>query len=160
MELEDQRRLEEHFRSLANADLRRITTLERPQHRDEAFRVAMDELARRRLAVLRPAEYWRQFQQEWLEQVGFCYQCWATTTDENLGAVAPRRLIGTRLVDEEDPCPICKSVIATKSFCIVVPIVRQAKYRVLFDRKFLPDPPKGRRLKDGIQIGQEPDLPQ
>ena len=150
MEPEEQRRLEAHFQGLSDGELRRITTLEREQYRDDAFGIAMDELARRHLPVLRPEEYWARFREEWLAQVGFCYQCWATTTDESLGARLSQKLIGTRVVAQvgQDPCPFCQSVVATKCFCIVIPIVRQARYRVLFDRSLFANPPKGRRLRE------------
>ena len=155
LESDEQRRLEAHFGGLADADLRRITTLERSQYREEAFQMALDELARRRLPLLLPEDYWRQFQEEWLAQVGFCYKCWTTTTDESLGAVFPGwRLIGVRLVDEADPCPACNSVVLTKSFCIAVPIVSMGRYRVLLDRRLFADPPKGRRLRDDATVAK------
>jgi hypothetical protein len=154
MEPEEQRRLEAHFQSLSDAELRRITTLDRDQYRGEAFGIAMGELGRRKLPVLQPEEYWARFREEWLAEIGFCYQCWATTTSESLGGGIAQRLIGTRLVEEGEPCPICHSVLATKCFCIVVPIVRQCQYRVLFDRRLYGDPPKGRRLREGVQASQ------
>ena len=148
MEFEEQRRLEEHFRGLAEADLRRLTTLDRSQYRDEAFRMAMEELGRRRLPALLPEEYWSQFPEEWMAQVGFCHTCWTTTTDESPGPVGFFR-IGTRLMGYEDPCSVCQSVVRTKWFCfLVVPLVRLAKYRVL------PDPIKGRRLRDNVEASQ------
>jgi hypothetical protein len=150
VEPDEQRRLEARFRSLEDAELRRITALEREQYRDDAFALATDEMARRRLPVLSPEEYWAQFREEWLAQVGFCFPCWATTTDELLVGAPPRgRLIGTRLVEGGDPCPVCRSVVATECFCVVVPIVRFGRYRVIFDRGFAPDPPRGRKLRDG-----------
>jgi hypothetical protein len=149
VEPEDQRRLETHFQRLTDAELRRITALEREQYRDDAFALAIAESARRHLPLLKPEEYWAGFRQEWLEQVSFCYQCWVTTTDEPLGGGISRGLVGTRVEEQGDPCPICHSVLASKAFCIVFPIMRQAQYRVLFDRRLAPDPPRGRRLREG-----------
>jgi hypothetical protein len=160
MEPEEQRRLEAHFQGPSDAELRRITTLERDQYRDDASRIAMGELARRNLPVLQPEEYWARFREEWLAEMGFCYQCWATTTSEPLGGGIRQRLIGpligTRLKEEGEPCPICHSVLVTKCFCIVVPIVRRGQYRVLFDRRLYGDPPKGPRLREGVQASQAP----
>jgi len=154
MDAEGQQRLEEHFRNVPDAELRRITTIERHQYREEAFQLALDELARRGLPLLQPDEYWSAYRDEWLAQVGFCHQCWAMTTDDSVGAILPRRLVGMRLLEEGTPCLICQSVVATKWFCVVVPVVRQAKYRVLFDRSVFPDPPKGRRLREGADSAE------
>jgi len=155
MEVDDQQRLQAHFASLADGDLRWITSLERTQYRDEAFQMALDELARRRLPVLLPEEYWRQFPEEWLAHVGFCYQCWTMTTDEPLGAVSPGwKLFGVGLANETAPCPACGSVTLTKTLFVVVPIARLGRYRVLLDRRLYGDPPKGRRLRDDAAIAE------
>ncbi len=121
MEPEGLMRLESQFRSFADGDLRRITAAERDQFREEALRLAEGELARRGLPLLRP------------EEPG------ATTN----------RLVGFRLQIEGEPCRICGSVLAANSFCVLIPIVRYARYRALLDRRMYGDPPRTRRMKDG-----------
>lgn len=141
-------RLEAHFRRLGDGDLRRITTAERDQFRDEAFGLAAGELARRGLPLLRPEEYWNQYRDEWLAQIGYCYDCWAMTTSEPLAGATINRLIGMRLQLEGEPCLICGSVLAANCFCILIPILRYEKYRALVDRRLYGDPPKTRRVRE------------
>jgi hypothetical protein len=150
MEPDAQRRLETHLSSLSDAELRRIATLEREQYRDDAFEIVLGELARRRLPKLQPEEYWAQFRNEWLAQVGFCYQCWAATTSDPLPGGTTSRLVGMRLVEEGEPCPTCGSTLATNCFCIIFPIVRTAQFRILADPRPFADPPKTRRIKGPV----------
>src|SRR5437867_3750167 len=145
MEFEERRHLEEHFRSLDDADLRQLAALERSQYRPEALEIAMGELARRRLHALSPQEWWQQFPDEWIARLGFCYQCWATTMDESPGSILTVYLIGTRLLGKDDPCPTCKSFVRTKCFCIVLPLIALGRYRVV------PGEFQGRRLKDDVK---------
>lgn len=149
MEPEVLMRLESQFRSFGDAELRRITVAERDQFREEALGLAEGELVRRGLPLLRPEEYWTQHREEWLAQVGYCYDCWAMTTSEPLPGATINRLIGFRLQIEGEPCRICGSVLAANCFCVLVPVVRYAKYRALLDRRMYGDPPRTRRMKDG-----------
>jgi hypothetical protein len=147
-------RLEVQFRGLGDAELRRITTLERDQFRDEALRLAESELARRGLPLLPPEEYWSQYRDEWLAQIGYCYDCWAMTTSEPLPGATINRLFGMRLQLEGEPCLICGSVLAANCFCILIPILRYAKYRALVDRRLYGDPPKTRRVREASNAVQ------
>src|SRR6266851_9525778 len=105
MDFEERRYLEEHFRSLDDAALRHLAALERSQYRAEALEMPLGELAKRRLPALSPREYWQQFPDDWIARVRFCYECWATTTDQSPGATLTVYLIGTRLLGKDDPCP-------------------------------------------------------
>jgi hypothetical protein len=149
MDPESQLKLQAHFANLSDVDLQRTTCVERSQLRPEALQLALEELSRRRVPVLTPAEYWRQSPEEWLAYVGFCHPCWAATTDEMLGpASSGWRLVGVGLTSFGDPCKVCGSVTATKAFFVVVPVAQLGRYRVLLDQRRYGDPPKGRRLRD------------
>lgn len=119
------------MRELDNSALRILVAVEQSQYQPEAVGIARDELARRRIPVLSPIEYWQQFPGEWLAGVGFCYRCWADTTDESPGDTLTVNLIGSRLVGRHDRCTVCDSVVQTMWFCIVVPIVPLDRYRVI-----------------------------
>jgi hypothetical protein len=151
MEADEQRRLQAHFGGLSDGDLQRLTAVERLQYRTEVLQMALDELARRRVPVLKPEELWRQSPEDWLAHVGLCYECWARTTEETLGAIRPGsgwRPFGVGLSNVTDPCRTCGSVTATKAFFVLVPVRSFGRYRVLFDDRPYGDPPRGRRLKD------------
>ena len=142
MESEGYGRLDERMRSLDDSDLRLLLVAKAQDYRPEALEIARAELARRRLPMLSPKEYWHQFPDEWLKGLGFCYRCWAETTDESPEGSFTVDLIGTRLIGADSECPTCHSAITTSWFCVVVPVRRLGRYRVL------PGGPKGRRLKE------------
>ena len=68
--------VEKRMQELDDGTLRRLVTVELSQYEPEAVDVARDEL-RRWISILSPEEYWKQFRDEWLAGVGFCYRCWA-----------------------------------------------------------------------------------
>ncbi len=64
---------------------------------------------------------------------GFCDNCRAQTTAETAGNLSQFNGIGTTFGPfSKDKCPECGSVIKTKWFTFVVPLVPLEKYRVLF----------------------------
>ena len=138
----DRLEIQKQMRDLEDSSLRRLVFLKQTDYLPEAVEIARDELARRGMSVLTPEEYWLQYQDEWLETVGFCYRCWAETTDESVGHTMTVNFIGQRLLGEENPCELCGSVVQTKWFCIVLPLVPIGKYRVI-------------RIKHGPYIGRK-----
>jgi hypothetical protein len=128
---EEWREHEERMRALDDGALRCLVVLEETAYRPEVVGIARDELARRRIPVLSQEEYWKQYPEEWIAAVGFCYRCWAQTTDESSGLTVTVHFIGTRLLGNDERCAICSSVVQTKWFCVVVPIVRLGRYRVI-----------------------------
>jgi hypothetical protein len=90
---EERRAVERHMPELDNRALRILVAVEQSQYQPEEVGIARDELARRRIPVLSPIEYWQQFPGEWLAGVGFCYRCWADTTDESPGDTLTVNLI-------------------------------------------------------------------
>lgn len=151
MDFEERRRIEERFRSLDDGALRHLVALEQNEYRPEAFEIAAGELTRRHLPKLSPEEYWQQSPEEWLAHAGFCYSCWAATTAEGPGGTITVDFIGTRLLGSEDPCPTCKSAVATKWFCLIVPLIRLESYRLLPDRS------RGRRLRSADDTATGPE---
>ena len=146
---EERRGFEQQMRGLDDTALRRLVVLEESAYRPEVVDIARDELARRKLPLLSLEEYWRQFPEEWMTALGFCYPCWIHTIDEPPSAIAFRGLIGTLLLGRDNPCSTCGSVVSTKWFCVVVPIIRMSRYRVIYAKRRLLTPPEyiGRRLK-------------
>ena len=142
---EEYREFEKRTRALDDAGLRRLTVLESSQYRPEVVTIARDELARRRLSVLSPEDYWKQFPAEWMAALGFCYRCWSETTDESPGLMVTFDLVGTRLLGRDEGCVECGSVVQSKWFCVIVPIVRLGRYRVIrLERRGY----VGRKVKD------------
>jgi len=132
----DQRREhEERMRTMEDASLRCLLVLQQSDYLPEVASIARDELARRRIPMLSREEYWQQYPEEWLAAVGFCYRCWAQTTDESPGLSFTVDLIGTRLLGSDEPCSTCGSVVQTKWFCVIVPITRLGRYRVIRRRR-------------------------
>lgn len=119
---EARRAIELHTRGLDDAALRRLVTLEASQYEPGALAIARDELRRRGIRELSPEAYWKEFPDEWLAGVGFCYRCWGDTTDESPGPTFTV-FVGVRLFGSGDPCTVCGSVVRRMWFCIVVPIV-------------------------------------
>ena len=123
--------VERHMRELDDAALRRLVVLEASNYQPAALDIARDELKRRHIPFLKPEEYWKQFPEEWLAGVVFCYRCWSETTDESPGHVVTLNLIGTRLLGCDDQCAVCGSVVQRMWFCIVLPILPLSRYRVI-----------------------------
>jgi len=80
----------------------------------------------------------------------FCEKCLSETTDESPGSTFTMNwLFGTKLSGESHPCSNCGSIIQTKWFIFIIPILKLGKYRVIylesgfFESRFI-----GRRLKD------------
>jgi hypothetical protein len=120
--------------TLDDPALRRLVILEQSQYRPEVVEIARTELARRRLSVLSPEEYWQRFRDEWLTHIRFCYQCWMETTEESPSPFSNRFEIGPRLRGSRAPCTTCGSIVQTMSFCLFVfPLVRLGQYRVIRD---------------------------
>lgn len=108
--------------------------------------LAREEMLRRRLSIPSHFEYARDFPEEWAAAVGLCYRCWEQTTDESPGdMVTINVLFGTRFLNAGDPCPYCGSLVQTKWFCILFPIVLLGRYRV---RNLGNDQYVGRKLKE------------
>ena len=128
---DERREHEERMRAMDDAALRCLVVLQGSDYRPEVVSIARDELARRRIPVLSPEDYWKQYPQEWVAAVGFCYRCWTQTTDESPGHTATVNFIGTRLLGSDEQCPACGSVVQTKWFCVIVPIVPLGRYRVI-----------------------------
>jgi hypothetical protein len=110
----------------------------------EVVSSARAELGRRHLPVPTPEEYWRDLPQEWLAVVGFCYPCWAQTSDESPGSTSTQRRFGIALSGEVDPCAMCGSVIETKALWLGVPLVPLSQFRVI---RAAGGKYRGRRLK-------------
>ncbi len=67
-------------------------------------------------------------------QQGFCEVCLAQTTDESPGNLRQINGIGTSWgfdLGGKDKCPTCGSVVKTKWFCFIFPLVPTDKFRVL-----------------------------
>ncbi len=105
---------------------------------------AREELARRQRPAPSAEEYWREFRDEWLRTIGFCYDCWSQTTDESPGNTRTVNLIGTAITGEVDPCGVCRSTVKTKAFWIVFPLIPLGRYRVI---RFAGNRYAGRKLK-------------
>jgi hypothetical protein len=144
MNQEQQQRIEQRLRSLEDGELRAIVVLLVADHTPEFVALARAELARRNLAVPTPEAYWTELPHEWLAGVGFCYRCWSDTTDESPGNTATVNLIGTALTGEEERCEVCGSVIKTKHFWLILPLIPLGRFRVIRcgDGRYL-----GRRLR-------------
>jgi hypothetical protein len=122
---------EERMQSMDDAALRCLVVLGESEYVPEVLAIARDELARRRIPVLSVEDYWKQYPDEWLAAVGFCYDCWTQTTDESPGHVVTLNLIGTRLVGNTEPCAKCGSAVEAKWFCVVLPVIPLGRYRVI-----------------------------
>lgn len=114
-----------------DAELRRIAVLPQVELEPDAVSSARAELSRRHLAVPTPAEYWRDFPQEFLAVAGFCYACWAQTSEEAPATPAKRRRFGLALSGEVEPCATCGSVIQTQALWLGVPLIPLRQYRVV-----------------------------
>lgn len=97
----------------------------------EVIGLARDELIRRQRPAPSPEEYWRDFPDEWRATIGFCYACWAQTSDESPGDTRTVNLIGTAISGEAERCNTCGSVVKTKSIWLVFPLIPLARYRVI-----------------------------
>jgi len=89
------------MRALGDSELRSLVVLQQSHYRPEVLVIARAELARRRLPALSPSEYWAQCPSEWMDAVGFCYQCWTETTDESPGQTLMFHSFGPAT-----PCPL------------------------------------------------------
>ncbi|MEO6601299.1 MAG: hypothetical protein ABIQ16_15585 [Polyangiaceae bacterium] len=127
-----------------DAELRSIAVLRRAEFVTEVVSSARAELSRRHLPVPTPGEYWRDLPQEWLAVIGFCYPCWAQSSDESAGTTSTERSFGVVLSGEVEPCATCGSVIKTKALWLGVPLIPLSQYRVILSAggKY-----SGRRLK-------------
>lgn len=145
MELEERERHRLQLSKVHEAELRTIVVLRHSEFLPELVELAREELARRGLPVPSEEAYWREHQQEWLAQAGFCYDCWSQTTDESPGDGFTANLIGVAVTGNDDPCSVCRSTIKTKHFWVFVPLAPLGRYRVirLDERRYI-----GRRLKD------------
>jgi hypothetical protein len=64
---------------------------------------------------------------------GFCDACRSQTTDESTGNLTQINGIGTTLsLFDRDKCATCGSIVKTKWFCLVFPLIPLGKYRVLY----------------------------
>ena len=145
----DHREVQKRMEKLDDASLRRLVFLEQSDYLPGAVEIARGELVRRGIPVLTPEDYWHQFRDEWMESIGFCYRCWAETTDESAGQSMTLNFVGQRLIGSEDPCEVCGSVVQTKWFCVIAPLVRIGRYRVI------PGPRNeyiGRKLKNQAAV--------
>jgi hypothetical protein len=146
---DERRGFEQQMQTLDDAGLRRLLILEESQYRPDVVDVARDELVKRKLPVLSPAGYWKQFPVEWMAAVGFCYSCWVETTDESPGPTVTINLIGTRLLGRGNPCSTCGAIVQAKWLCVVVPVVRLGRYKVIYAKRHVLKAAGyiGRRLK-------------
>jgi hypothetical protein len=122
-----------------------MVVLRQSEYVSEVVDLARAELKKRGIAVPTPEAYWRERPQEWLAQIGFCYDCWSQTTDESPGNTTTFNLIGTSLTGEEGKCSVCASTIRTKHFWLIVPLVPVGRYRVI---RYGPTTYVGRKLKE------------
>ncbi len=149
MEVEVQRHLEDQFRAMEDGDLLYLTVVQRDRYRPDALELAMQELARRKLPVLLPEAYWQQYPEEWMARVGFCYQCWITTTDESCMATY-LDVAASDILREKGRCSVCRSVIWTQWFHLFgIPIFPVGRYRIAWDPEPSLDRFKARRVKEG-----------
>src|SRR3954471_21732622 len=114
-----------------DAELRSIAVLRQAEFGAEAVSSARAELGRRHLPVPLPAEDWRDYPQEFLAVVGFCYPCWAQSSEAAPSSPSSKRRFGLALSGEIDPCPTCGSVIQTQALWLGVPLLALSRYRVV-----------------------------
>jgi hypothetical protein len=150
--MSEQRKIHDRIRTLDDASLRRLVFLDATDYLPEAVEFARGELSRRRIPTLDPEEYWQQYPEEWIEGRGFCYPCWMQTTDESLGHPVTLYFVGVRLRGNEDPCPLCGSVVKTTWFYVVLPLVPIDRYRVVLGAS---GTYVGRKLKDQNRVREE-----
>ena len=129
MKTSERNRDERGLRLKHDAELRSMVVLRHSE--PELVSAARAELGRRKLRVPTPEEHWRDRPQEWLAAAGFCYPCWAETTDEPASGSATTKRFGIGLTGEVDRCPTCGSVIATKALWLGAPLIPLAQYRVI-----------------------------
>jgi hypothetical protein len=122
---------EQGLRLKHDAELRSIAVLRQTELGPEVVSAARAELGRRHLPVPTPEEYWRDFREEFLAVLGFCYPCWAQTSEEAPGTAPTQRRLGIALSGEVDRCATCGSVTQTKALWLGVPLLPLGQYRVI-----------------------------
>jgi hypothetical protein len=137
MTSDEVRQIEQRMQDLDDHALLRLVAVEESDYRSEALDIARAELRRRRLKVLNAEQYWDQFPLERIGPDGFCAGCRAQTTEASPGDTSTMNLARTRLIGDRDPCPACGSVIPTKWFCLIVPIIPLGRYRIIYLEKGL-----------------------
>jgi len=131
MRSSERRTGEQGLRLKHEAELRSIAVLRASDFVPEMVSSARAELARRNLPVPTPEEYWKERPQEWLAAMGFCYPCWAQTSDEPARGNTAIERIGIGLTGEVAGCATCGSVIKTRSVWLGVPLIPLGQYRVI-----------------------------
>lgn len=119
--------IESHVRGLSDADLRRLYATGQDTLVEAAIAIARDELARRGIPPRSAAEYWRDCRDEWFETIGFCLECWSTTTE---GEPDPRSF-QTAFDPDGEPCPDCDSVPVVQTLRVLfIPLRVVGRFRV------------------------------
>ena len=146
----NQRRdVEERMHALSDHDLLRLLALEAHDYTPDALEIARHEIRLRNLEVLDTEEYWTKFPAERVGEDGFCARCRDQTTDESPGSTGVSFLLGIRrLIGHDDICSACGSVLQTKWFQFILPIIPLARYRVLYlDSGFFSSQYIGRKIR-------------
>lgn len=126
------------MRALDDHALLRLVTVEASDYRQEALKIARDELQRRQLDILNVEQYWKQFPSERIGDDGFCVSCRNQTTDESPGNTTVVNLIfGTRLIGHDEQCSACGSLLQTKWLQIILPIIPLGQFRIIYLEKGL-----------------------
>lgn len=125
----------DHISALDDHALIRLLALEQADYREEALQIAREEIRRRDLREVSMEEFGTLFPQELIATTGFCAKCHSETTDESPRSTGTFNFIGTSLIGRKDPCSICGSVVQSKYFCFLIPIVFLGRYRINYTRR-------------------------
>ena len=129
MEPVDSSAIQSRVRSLEDADLQRMVTLERAEWRTEALEFARQEMQRRGLPPMTDEEYLAAHPEDALGASGLCQSCEESELTP-LG-LSPLLMffLGFRAIPDGDPCPHCRTQVV-RLWWPLIPLVPLGRYLV------------------------------
>src|SRR5262245_39913770 len=119
--------------ALEDDALLQMVALDEGDYREDVLNVARKEIARRSLRPMTATEYLESLPRERFEgQPLFCIRCREATTNDPAPPLTRHGnvSVGVQLMDREDPCNTCGSVVRHLYFKFLLPVTRLSSYRV------------------------------